>query len=283
MSFEFNVTLDRADCHIRATRAAPLPEEQPAERPHKHYSMEFHCIFSGQEVITLPLEDRTILLETGNILLLPQGIYHGVAHSGKAVERVCFNFSAEPAGKIASPIVDLFLNIDKPMLFSGEQTALLLEQCRQLWAQAEEPLQQLRLGMQFANIALNLMSQVADIPAKTPPADSLALRQRWLIEDHISQHFTDNAGLEGLAKALYLSPRQTSTLVKRFMGEDYKTVIIRRRMELAEIYLQDPNKRLDAIAYEVGYRSYSGFELCFKRYFGMTPQQKRAQLQERRL
>lgn len=283
MAFEFNVTLDRANCHIRATRVQPLPEEQPAERPHKHYSMEFHCIFAGQEVITLPLEDRSILLEAGSILLLPQGIYHGVENGGKSVERICFNFSAEPADKVASPILELFLNIGKPMLFSGEETALLLEQCRHLWDKTQEPLQELRLGMQLTNIALNLMSRVADVQAKTPPADSLALRQRWLIEDHISQHFTDNTGIEGLAGALYLSPRQTSTLVKRFLGEDYKTVIIRRRMELAEIYLQDPNKRLEEIAYEVGYRSYSGFELCFKRYFAMTPQEKRAQFKGRRL
>lgn len=70
-------------------------------------------------------------------------------------------------------------------------------------------------------------------------------------------------------------------MVKRFFGEDYKTIIIRRRMELAEIYLHDPCKRLDEIAYEVGYRSYSGFELCFKRYFGIPPAKKRVQIQER--
>ena len=70
--------------------------------------------------------------------------------------------------------------------------------------------------------------------------------------------------------------------MKRFFGEDYKTIVIRRRMELAEIYLQDPDKRLDEIAYEVGYRSYSGFELCFKRYFGMTPLKKRLQIQQER-
>ena len=59
-------------------------------------------------------------------------------------------------------------------------------------------------------------------------------------------------------------------------------MVIRRRMELAEIYLQNPNKTLEEIAYEVGYLSYSGFELCFKRYFGMTPTKKRMQIQQER-
>jgi AraC-like DNA-binding protein len=46
-------------------------------------------------------------------------------------------------------------------------------------------------------------------------------------------------------------------------------------MELAEIYLQDADKTLEEIAWLVGYRSYSGFQLCFKQHFGKTPSQFR--------
>lgn len=81
-----------------------------------------------------------------------------------------------------------------------------------------------------------------------------------------------------MAQALFLSQRQTRKLVKQFLGEEFKTAIIRRRMELAEIYLHDSDKTLDEIAYEVGYRSYSGFELSFKRYFGIIPKKKRAEI-----
>lgn len=281
MKFEFNVTLDRANCHIRAVRNYRLSEELLNDRPHKHYSMEFHCVFAGEEVITLPLENREIHLSAGQILLLPFGIYHGVQTRGTTVDRLCFNFSAEPAGKERSPIVDLFLNIAEPTVFDKEEAAVYIEQCRQLCGADQGPLLELRQGMLFISTALNLMSRVLIVQETVPATDSLALRQRWQIEDYISLHYTDNAGIEGLAKALFLSQRQTSTLVKRYFGDDYKTLIIRRRMELAEIYLKDSKKRLDEIAYEVGYRSYSGFELCFKRYFGVSPQQKRAQLKQK--
>ena len=86
--------------------------------------------------------------------------------------------------------------------------------------------------------------------------------------------------MEGLAKTLFLSERQTRKLVKKFMGEDYKNIIIRRRMELAEIYLANPDKSLEEIAWQVGYSSYSGFQLCFKRYFGVTPSERRRELLE---
>jgi len=283
MIFEFNVPLDRANCHIRSMQGDLLRGESINERPHKHNFMEFHCVFSGNVIIYLPLEERQIRLAAGQILLLPPGLYHGVmTQQGATVDRLCFNFSAEPAGKENSPIVDLYLDIKEPYLFDDNETAVLTEQCRSLYDQPKGPLLELRQGMHFAGIALNLMSRVVRVRESAPLSDPLALRQKWDIEEYIDHHYTDNTGIDGLARALYLSQRQTSTLVKRYFGEDFKTIIIRRRMELAEIYLQDPDKRLDEIAYEVGYRSYSGFELCFKRYFGMTPQQKRQQLRQKK-
>jgi AraC-like DNA-binding protein len=174
--------------------------------------------------------------------------------------------------------VDLFVNIRQPVLFDSEDAAIFVRQCQSLCHQTQGPLLKDRQGIHFLNMALNLMSSIQDAPAKPAAEDPLALRQKWIIEDYIMQHYTDNTGIEGLAKALYLSQRQTSTLVKRFFGEEYKAMVIHRRMELAEIYLQDPDKSLEQIAYEVGYRSYSGFELCFKRFFGMTPQKMRNKL-----
>lgn len=282
MQFQFNTVLDNTSCHIRATDIYPQPEERLQERPHKHFSVEFHCVFTGQEIITLPHESREIILSAGQILLLPQEIYHGVYAKALPVERFCFNFRAEPAEKASSPIVDLLVNIREPVLFDSEETVALTEQCKQMCKQEQGPLLKLRQGMHFLNLALTLMSKLPGIPLSAPAADPLVLRQKWIIEDYIAQHYTDNTGIAGLAQALYLSQRQASTLVKRFFGEDYKTLIIRRRMELAEIYLQNPDKTLDEIAYEVGYRSYSGFELCFKRYFGIIPTQKRAQILEER-
>ena len=79
-----------------------------------------------------------------------------------------------------------------------------------------------------------------------------------------------------------LAVKQSRKLVRKFLGEDFKSVIVRRRMELAMIYLANPEKSLEEIAWQVGYRSYSGFQLCFKRYFGVSPSEKRRELLENR-
>lgn len=275
MAFEFNVVLGGSNCHIRANYTEIISKEIVNTGPHKHFSMEFHCVFSGEEIVELPEENRKIYLTSGTFLLLPTDTYHSVYTEGTTVERICFNFSAEPLDRTPGSVAALFLSSHKPRTFAGREIALLADQCRQLCAQPRDPVLELRQGIHFLTIALHLMHTSAEVSPVVAINDSSALRQRWIIEEYITQHFRDNTGIEGLSNALFLSQRQTSTLVKQTFGENFKSLIIRRRMEVAKIYLQTSEKSLEEIAYAVGYRSYSGFELCFKRFFGITPQSAR--------
>ena len=135
------------------------------------------------------------------------------------------------------------------------------------------PLQPELQGTILLSVVLTLLSGMDNSHIKTPASKQKALDQKWIIEEYIEQHFADDLGIAGLAKELFLSQRQTATLVKHFLGEDYKRIIIRRRMELAQILLQRKELSLEEVAWQTGYRSYSGFQLCFKKHFGVTPSQ----------
>jgi len=280
MKYVFSATVEQVHCHIRSFMEQLISESVVSDRPHKHYFMEFHWVFSGEETISLPDESRQIRLMPGQILLLPRGIYHGVTTNGGTVGRMCFNFSAEPLEKGSSTIWELYQNIREVLLFEDPAVNVFMEQCRRLATQPQGPMTRVQQGMLLLSVVLQLLDSRSDARIQPVSEGAHTLRQKWIIEEYIERTFTDSTGIEGLAQALYLSQRQTRTLVRRFMGEDYKSIIIRRRMELAEIYLRDPEKSLEEIAWLVGYRSYSGFQLCFKRYFGTTPSEKRKQLQE---
>jgi AraC-like DNA-binding protein len=275
MKFEFSTTLEKANCHIRSYGNGPIQPEIIDQRPHKHFFLEFHCVFAGEEVISLPEERREIHLLPGQILMLPREIYHGAYTKKGTVERLCFNFSVEPSEKGTRSVMERFLKIKDVRLFEDAVANSLANQCRLLRAQANTPLADVRQGMLMLNMVLHLCSNLTGPRQPAAPESSHALRQKWFIEEYIESHFTDDCSLEGLAQALFLSQRQTRTLIRRFFGEDYKSIIIRRRMELAAFYLQDEEKTLEEIAALVGYSSYSGFQLCFKRYFGMSPSEKR--------
>lgn len=271
MEFIFTTAIENTLCHIRTYQNSIDPMEIVSQRPHKHFYMEFHCVFSGEETITLPDQKRSILLRPGSILLLPRGVYHGATTFDKSVERLCFNFSVEQAANETGELLKICRQITEPALVNDPQVYGYLLQCRQLRAAAPTSLSHSRQGMLLLNAVLAILDKLS--PESCGNHEEKHNRQRWIIEEYIEHHFTDDTGLEGLAAELYLSPRQTRKLVRKYLGEDYKTIIIRRRMELSEIYLQEGGKTLEEIAWLVGYRSYSGFQLCFKRYFGMTPSQ----------
>ncbi len=273
MEFIFSTLVDNTLCHIRSYQNAIDPEETVAQRPHKHYYMEFHCVFSGEETVTLPDQKRTMLLKPGNILLLPRGVYHGATSNGKTLERLCFNFSVESTVDPSSELLNICRQITEPTLICDPQVYDCLLQCRQLRNSTPSSLSHTRQGMLLLNAVLSMLDILS--PELCNNREEKHNRQRWVIEEYIEHHFADDTGINGLAEELFLSTRQTRKLVRKFLGEDYKTIIVRRRMELAEIYLQDKEKALEEIAWLVGYRSYSGFQLCFKRHFGMTPSQFR--------
>lgn len=281
MQFEFSTLMENINCHIRAFGSDVVPQEKVNQRPHKHYFIEFHYVYAGEVTVTLPREGREIRLLPGQILLLPKDSYHGVTTEEKTVERMCFNFSAESDKSKNSPFARMYQSIDRAMVFEDEEIRQLLRQCRQLQKSGSGLFTEAQQGLLLLSVVLRLFARISENGVLRLPEEDPALRQRWIIEDHIEQHFADSTGLEGLAKTLFLSERQTRKLVQKFLGEDYKTIIVRRRMELAEIYLANPEKSLEEIAWQVGYRSYSGFQLCFKRYFGVTPSEKRKERLEK--
>ena len=69
---------------------------------------------------------------------------------------------------------------------------------------------------------------------------------------------------------MFLSERQTHTLIKRYFGDSYKNIIINQQMELADILLRDTELSLAEISQRLGYNSYSGFYNAFKKYFSVS-------------
>ncbi len=280
MELEFSANIGGVQYHIRGYHNHFQPQETVNERAHKHYFMEFHCVFAGEYTIELPEEKRQLRLLPGQILLLPPELYHGVqTPANTTVERLCFNFSIETEKDNPDTMARMYRELREVILFEDPAALDLLQQCRRLRQQSPGSFMNRRQGLLMLTTVLQLLSNLT-VDAGHPNSISRSVRQKWIVEQYIEQHFTENTGLEGLAAELYITPRQTRKLVQKFMGEDYKTIIIRRRMELAEILLRDKEKPLEEIAWQVGYRSYSGFQLCFKNYFGISPQLRRKQLSE---
>ena len=273
MPYVFSAAVDGANFHVRVTpnliQHSPLIDE----RPHKHFFVEFHYVFNGEETLFFPKEEKRLSLSKGMIVMIPRGIYHCAETKGNlAVSRLCFNFSMDPEEERENPVLPIFLSAREPLILCDPTIENAMERLRKILENESDPMGDTREGILLLDVILSIFGRLS-AKGKTPPKkqSQTKLRQKWLIEEHIFTRYHDPDGLEGLAGKLYLSQRQTRKLVKHFYGEDYKTLIVRQRMEMAQLLLESPTLSLEEASEKVGYRSYSGFHLAFVRSFGITP------------
>lgn len=76
-----------------------------------------------------------------------------------------------------------------------------------------------------------------------------------------------------IADKLYLHPVYLNRIFKKEQGTSISQFIIGERMKLAAEMLKTGKIGANAVAEHVGYKSYSNFNLSFKKYFGCTPSQ----------
>lgn len=99
--------------------------------------------------------------------------------------------------------------------------------------------------------------------------------------DAIAQHYMDESlSLVSLSSMLDVSPNHLSACIKKYAGETFINILIRKRMDAArELLLTTPLKILE-IAQRCGYSDQHYFSYCFKKYCGVSPNALRRQSAE---
>lgn len=256
MQFLFSASIDNKHFDIRSYTRGLISQEAIDERPYKHFFTEFHYIFQGTEEITFPMHGKKLTLSAGQFCIIPQGVYHGVITSPD-VKRFCFNITGE-----------LFSEDVIGELIDSDFIRGVMEHCLEISASGN------RLGVLLLDVVFELLDIVKQMSGNSK-TERIKQEPAWIIEEYLLQHFRDSDGLPGLAAKLYLSERQTRNLCKKFYGQDYRSLILKHRMEFADILLRDTTRSMEKIAEEVGYWSYSGFYQAYVNYFGVSPSERR--------
>lgn len=272
MQFIFSTSFEDATLHIRNSQNYVQRLPLLNEMPHRHFFIEFHYVYKGKEKIVFPKLEKEIMLTEGQIALIPRSVYHKAETSpDEEVERLCFDFSIDAEKKSANEIFKIYESITEYSVVSNDNVRALLERCKDVISDDASPLDHTLEGVILLDAVLEVFRTLYNEKKPTQKRQLNKQRQKWLIEEYISNfhHFPD--GLSGLAEQLYLSERQTRRIVKQFFGEEYKTLIIKQRMETAQILLKTSKLTLDEIAEKIGYKSYSGFHMAFVKAVGTTP------------
>lgn len=90
-----------------------------------------------------------------------------------------------------------------------------------------------------------------------------------LLETHLREHHSVNF----YAEAVHLTPRQLSSIAKKFTGRTAKQIILERVILESKRLLKHSNASVKEISYALGFKDPSYFSKVFKGTSGMSPNQ----------
>src|SRR5205814_4906575 len=96
--------------------------------------------------------------------------------------------------------------------------------------------------------------------------------------EHIEKHKSEELSLADVARAAGASVFHFCKVFHKATGLKFTDYLARVRLEDARTQLLNPNRRISEIAYDVGFPSLTQFNRMFKRVFGQSPTEFRAQL-----
>jgi len=119
-----------------------------------------------------------------------------------------------------------------------------------------------------------LGKQKHTLPFSTVPAKA-GMQYRYEIDTLLSQNYAKDIDLAFVAKALYLSPKRISVLIKSLYGKSFRQVKTEMRIQVAKQFLKETKLSVSQIAERVGYKSFRGFLTAFESMTSTTPKQYR--------
>jgi AraC-like DNA-binding protein len=129
-----------------------------------------------------------------------------------------------------------------------------------------------RLLAFFADQLSALSNQLMTEKSNAEPLPVLKAR------DYIDKHKNEELSLADVAKAAGASVFHFCKVFHKVTGLKFTDYVARVRLEDARNRLLNPNLRISEIAYDVGFQSLTQFNRTFKRVFGQSPSEFRAQV-----
>ena len=99
----------------------------------------------------------------------------------------------------------------------------------------------------------------------------------------LDQHYMEaDLSLVSLSGMLDVSPNHLSACIKKYTGETFINILIRKRMEAARELLTASCLKVQEVAQRCGYTDQHYFSYCFKKYCGESPNAMRRRLEQER-
>ena len=247
---------------------------------HHHSAIEIiTCVENGYTVYSC---DRTYVLNTNDILIIPPGLLHRLP-GGKQGARFIFLIDPAPLEgfREVSALVPLFVT---PMLISASGGGKLYTHIHDLLMHM--------ISVYFENKSMWELKIYADLFSlysaigsnhfedsnnilSTEGNGSTNYDKFTDLMKYLDAHYSEEITLETAADFVGFSKFHFTRLFKVYSGTTFHDVLRRKRILAAQRLLSTGASVTD-VAFQTGFTSLASFGRCFKNQTGMTPSEYRA-------
>lgn len=207
--------------------------------PHQHQHTEVFIMSHG--TATLHVSNRYATLKAGDMAVIPPRTFHNICQTDADALRIPFHIS-----KTLKDFHLLSLSVD---------VICLLEKEIRSYAQTGKSH---RLGSCLALVC-------CELPGCPERSLTQSEDREFVIHDFLSSAYDQDISLKDVADLLGLSPKQTSRIITEQTGQPFRRELTRRRLAAAKYLMENTDMKLEDIAKEVGFDSYSGFWKAFSK------------------
>ena len=262
--------------------------EKRGFKPHWHSSIEI--ILPVEEWYDVIINNNVHRVNPGEIFIIPPRELHELVAPADGVRFVfLFNFSVLAQFKGFAAIQSL---LSVPQLITRESHPLvyndvyqiLLDMCKEYIS--DNPYSELSIFSLLIKMLISLYEnhiQSTDLFQNV----NVNKHQEYVAKfgnllEYIDNHYTEDLTLEDMADIIGFSKYHFSRLFKQYTNYTFCDYLKHRRIQAAEMLLDQPEYSITEVALQSGFPSISTFNRIFKEYKNCTPTEFRNMHQMRR-
>lgn len=251
----------------------------PSVKSHTHAYYEFYFFLEGQ--VRMQIGDRTYLLKSGNVVLIPPYVPHQVEVLGTDIpyRRFVFWISREYCSRLMEDSADYgylmqHVTVTGNYVYHYDQIAFNALQAKVIRLLEEIHASRFAKSAQISlcvnDLVLHLNRSIYDM---THPASSPQKQDFYQdIISYIEAHLEEDLTLDKLAGEFYVSKYHISHVFKENMGLSVHQYIQKKRLALC-LDAMKSNMEINEACLMCGFRDYSVFYRAFRKEYGVSPRE----------
>lgn len=243
------------------------------ESPHHyHHAFEIYYLKSGE--CNYFIGNQAYKVESGDVILVPEGTIHRTNYGGVAHTRLLINCSAEyiPAAvaEQLTAVGNLYRNKK-----AAEQLEPIFEKIEDEYEHADEFSADVLRGY-TTELLVNILRNANEHENKAHENSLVAQALQY-----IRQNYMNEVKLSLVAKTFSVTPEHLSRVFKKETGFGFSEYLTVLRLQKAEYMLKhEPGRAVSEVAYACGFNDGNYFSYKFKQAYGVSPIQVRDHRQD---